>query len=440
MPEEGNATALDSRQRATVYVLCACTGIVEGFGLQSGGMAAPKFAAEFHMTPDQVGGIFLLTSLGLALGASMGGWWGDRIGAGRVMGAAVALFSMASIGSATTWDGTSLAIMRTLAGLGLGGALPNMITLLTYVGPPASAPRRVTLAIAAISLGSLTVGLIVLFGSPDISWRLLFHLGGWFALLVAAIIFLLLPRVVVRRTSQAAETTKRGDQWQALFGRGHVTITLSLWLAFFVTAATSYLLINWMPTFLLHSGLDPHQVGIGMIGLAIGGASGPIILAALLRPGSMRMVICLAYSGIVLGLACLMSAPKSLIYLCAAIVFTGFFTSGTQALLFGLVGSFYPVAARGTGVGSAVAVGRIGSGAGPALAGIMLAAGLTQERVMAAAVPMLVLALLALLLLLRRPPEGLQRLAPFSAGSGASSNRPGRTWSRCFPRSNRRRG
>jgi AAHS family 3-hydroxyphenylpropionic acid transporter len=193
---------------------------------------------------------------------------------------------------------------------------------------------------------------------------------------------------------------------------------LFLWLAFFVTAATSYLLINWMPTFLLHAGLDPHQVGIGMIGLAIGGASGPILLAGLLRPGRTRMVICLAYFGIVVGLACLISAPKSLVYLCAAIAFTGFFTSGTQALLFGIVGPFYPVAARGTGVGSAVAVGRIGSGAGPALAGIMLAAGLTQERVMAAAVPMVVLALLALLLLLRRPPEALRGPAPISAGSG----------------------
>jgi MFS transporter, AAHS family, 3-hydroxyphenylpropionic acid transporter len=399
---------LKSTQRATVYLLCAFAGIAEGFGLQSGGMAAPKFAAEFHMMPNYVGGIFLLTSLGLALGASVGGWWGDRVGAGRAMGVAVALFSLASIGSGMARSDVALAVMRTMTGLGLGGALPNMIALLTHVGPAASAPRRVTLSIAAISMGALAVGLIMLLAPSNISWRLIFHLGGWFALVVAVAIFLLLPIVRVQRSSQPVQSAKGGDRWRALFGRGHIMITLFLWLAFFVTGATSYLLINWMPTFLVQAGLDHHQVGIGMIGLAIGGAAGPMVLSGLLRPGRTRTVVCLAYCGIVLGLAYVICAPKSAIYLCSGIAFTGFFTSGTQAVLFGIVSAFYPATARGTGVGWAVAVGRIGSGAGPALAGVMLAAGLTQGWVLAAAVPMLLLALVALLLLLRRPPEVLR--------------------------------
>jgi AAHS family 3-hydroxyphenylpropionic acid transporter len=402
--EGDSAAALNSRQRSLVYVLCACAGIAEGFGLQSGGMAATRFAAEFHMMPDYVGGIFLLTSLGLALGASIGGWWGDRVGAGRAMGLSVALFGLASIGSGMAWSGTALATMRTLTGLGLGGTLPNMITLLTHVGAPGGGPRRVTLSVTAISVGALSVGLMMFFMSSNISWRWIFQVGGWFALLSAAAIAVLLPPLRVRRSYQPALGISREERWRALFGRGQIMTTLLLWLAFFVTAATSYLLINWMPTFLAHAGLDHHQVAMGMIGLAIGGACGPSVLAGLMRPGRTRMVVCLAYGGIVCGLTYLIVAPRSVIFLSCGIAFTGFFTGGTQALLFGIVGAFYPAAARGTGVGSAVAVGRVGSGTGPALAGVMLTAGLTQEWVMAAAVPMLLLALSATLMLLRQPP------------------------------------
>ena len=403
-----NAGALDPRQRLTVYVLCGLAGIAEGIGIQSAGMAAPKFAAEFHMLPDHVGAIFLLTSLGLALGAGIGGWWGDRIGAGRAMGLAVALFGVASFGSALAPSAASLAGMRTLAGLGLGGGLPNMIALLTHVGPGSSAPRRVTLSIAGISGGALLVALLVLFASATSSWRVIFHLGGGFALLVAALLALFLPGVSTAPTIPGGTAGAAVKRWHILFAGQYLLTTLLFWLAFFVTAATSYLLINWMPTFLVRSGMHQHEVGIGMIGLAGGSAAGPILLAGLLRPGRLRFVMCLAYVGIVLGLLSLISAPKTIFYLSLATTFTGFFAAGTQAVLFGIIGPFYPASVRGTGVGSAVAVGRIGSGAGPALAGVMLTAGSTQESVLAAVMPLLVLALAALLLLLRAPPQALR--------------------------------
>jgi AAHS family 3-hydroxyphenylpropionic acid transporter len=393
-------------RRLPVYLLCGLAGLAEGFGLQSGGMAAPRFAAEFHMAPDHVGFVFLLTSLGLALGASVGGWLGDRFGAGRAMGAAIILFGVAGVGSAFAANQTMLTPARALVGLGLGGALPNMIALLTATGPAETAPRRVTLSITGISLGSLIVGLLA-FLDRDLGWRTLFHLGGWIPLVIGAVILFLLTR-----TTGAARDPVQvpdGGRWSALFGDRRLVVTLFLWIAFFATAATSYVLINWMPTFLAHSGLDQSQIGLAMIGLAIGGAMGPMALASLLRPGRTIPVVCLAYGGIVLGLALVITAPASPRYMSFAIGFTGFFTAGAQAVLFGIVGTFYPTTARSTGVGASVAVGRIGSGVGPALAGLMLSAGLAQDHVLAAAGPMLIIALAALLILLRRPPEALRR-------------------------------
>ncbi|MDB5582429.1 MAG: transporter [Bradyrhizobium sp.] len=395
-----------SRTRVTIYALCGLAAVMEGFGLQSGGIAAPKFAAEFHITPDRVGGIFLLTSFGLALGASIGGWWGDRVGPGKAMAASIALFGIASIGAAMTPNGAMLAIMRTLTGLGLGGSLPNMIALLTNTGAPSTGPRRVTLSIAGISLGS---GLIAFLGSTGMNWRLIFHFSGWIPLLVAAAVALLLPHGELRRIASEQPVTERTTRREALFGGAHAWITPLFWLVFFITGATSYLLINWLPTFLGNSGLTQRQVGLGMIFLAVGGALGPMFLSGLLRPGRTSLVVCLAYLGTIVGLGLLIMAPKEMVFVCGAIVLAGFFISGAQAVLFGVVGPFYPINARGTGVGSSVAIGRIGSGVGPALAGVMLAAGLTQGKIMAAAVPMLLVALVALLTLLRRAPTSLSR-------------------------------
>ena len=359
------------------------------------------------MAPDHVGLIFLLTSLGLALGASIGGWLGDRVGSGRAMGAAITLFGLANIGSALAMNETALLIARGVVGLGLGGTLPSMIALLTGTGPAIMAPRRVTLSIAGISVGSLIVGLIA-FLAKQVGWRMMFHLGGWIPLLVGVIVWLLLPHAPRSSHLHLAQDEQPGERWRALFGGSRLLVTLFFWFAFFVTAATVYLLVNWMPTFLAHSGMDQQQVGLGMIGLAIGAATGPALIAGLLRPGRTVPILCFAYGGIMLGLLLVINAPPSPLYLSFAVGFTGFFTAGAQAVLYGIVGSFYPDAARGSGVGSAVAVGRIGSGVGPALAGVMLAAGLSQNHVLAAAIPALAAALGALLVLFRHPPATLR--------------------------------
>lgn len=421
-PDYGQA--LHFGQRRTVYVVCALAGIVEGFGLQSGGVAAPKFALDFHMRADYVGVVFLMTSLGLALGAGFGGWWGDRVGAGRALAVAVLLFGIASNGSALAPTAAVLTVERALAGVGLGGALPNMIALLTQTGPASAAPRRVTLSIAGISVGSLLVALLVSLAPATLDWRVIFQLGGGFAIATAVLIVLLCPRDLRSGTARTAGAGRTLGRWRVLLSRQYLLTTMLFWFACFVTAATSYLLLNWLPTFLVRSGMHQHEVGVGMIGLAVGAAAGPVLLAGLLRPGRTRLVVWVAYAGIVLGLLLLINVPKTILYVCGAIAFTGFFTGGAQAVLFGIVGPFYPDLSRGTAVGAAVAAGRIGSGVGPALAGVMLAAGLTQEKVFAAAVPLLVLALAAVLAVLRRPPEILRKRAGAQI-DGANSLRSG---------------
>ena len=80
----------------------------------------------------------------------------------------------------------------------------------------------------------------------------------------------------------------------------------------------------------------------------------------------------------------------------------GVLVQGTAAELYALAPLFYPAAIRATGVGTAVAVGRLGAMSGPLLAGKMLALGTGTVGVMAASAPGIVLAGVAVFWLMHR--------------------------------------
>jgi AAHS family 3-hydroxyphenylpropionic acid transporter len=70
----------------------------------------------------------------------------------------------------------------------------------------------------------------------------------------------------------------------------------------------------------------------------------------------------------------------------------GLTVSGSQAIMYALSPGIYPTYVRGTGVGFALAVGRIGSATGPLLAGAMLGSGLGPTQVLEVMAPLMALA------------------------------------------------
>ena len=90
----------------------------------------------------------------------------------------------------------------------------------------------------------------------------------------------------------------------------------------------------------------------------------------------------------------------------AAMLFSGFvaglFATGGQSVLYALAPLFYRTEIRATGVGTAVAIGRLGAMSGPLLAGKMLALGTGTVGVMAASAPGILLAGVAVFWLMNR--------------------------------------
>ncbi len=124
------ASARDiSMGAAVTLLLCFCTATIEGIDLQSMGLAAPKLAPEFHLAPGQLGMVLTASPIGLFFGAFVGGRLADVWGRKIALIIAMLVFGVFQLSTVAAPGYGALLAIRFACGLGLGGALPNLIAL-----------------------------------------------------------------------------------------------------------------------------------------------------------------------------------------------------------------------------------------------------------------------------------------------------------------------
>ncbi|KWC92035.1 MFS transporter [Burkholderia cepacia] len=386
---------------ATTLGLCFAIALLEGLDLQSVGVAAPRMAHEFGLSVSQMGLAFSAGTFGLLPGAMLGGWLADRVGRKHVLIASVCLFGLLSIATAQVSSFAMLVAVRALTGLGLGGAMPNLIALSSEAVDARSRSSAVAVMYCGIPFGGVIASLICVLLAGDTEWRHIFYVGGVGPLLLAPLLLALLPesRAFLDVSASGAARPSVG---QTLFGGSRTGTTLALWLSYFCTLIVLYFLLNWLPSLMAAKGLARSQAGIVQIFFNIGSGLGVLGIGMSMDRLRPSRVVGGMYAGIVLSLAALAIAP-GLLWLSAAAFAAGMFVVGGQSVLYALAAIYYPTAMRGTGVGSAVAVGRLGSVVGPLAAAELLAMGRSASVVIGASIPVTLVAAVAALMLIRRP-------------------------------------
>ncbi|KVN24837.1 MFS transporter [Burkholderia pyrrocinia] len=389
---------------ATTLALCFAIALLEGLDLQSVGVAAPRMAREFGLTVSQMGLAFSAGTLGLLPGAMLGGRLADRFGRKRVLIASVVLFGLLSIATAQVSSFAMLVVVRVLTGIGLGGAMPNLIALSSEAVEPRARSSAVAAMYCGIPFGGVIASLIGVLLAGDTEWRHIFYVGGAGPLLLVPLLIGMLPES--RAYLDVAGTdAARASVAHTLFGGGRTLSTLALWISYFCTLIVLYFLLNWLPSLMAARGLDRAHVGLVQICFNVGGGLGALGIGAALDRMRAQRVVGGMYAGIVLSLAALAAAP-GFASLAAAAFAAGMFVIGGQSVLYALAAIYYPTAMRGTGVGTAVAVGRLGSVVGPLAAAQLLAMGRSAPVVIGASIPVTLVAAAAALLLIRRPRAG----------------------------------
>ena len=378
-------------QMARTIGLCFLVALMEGLDLQAAGIAAQGMAAAFELDKLHMSWVFSAGIFGLLPGAFAGGWLADRIGRKRVLMASVGLFGVFSLATALAWDFNSLLVARCLTGVGLGAALPNLIALTSEVAGPRLRGTAVSLMYCGVPLGAALAALI---GIADLAggWQVVFYVGGVVPLLIVPLLGLYLPESQQFRNVQgeAPIGVVRG-----LFREGAALPTTLIWVSYFFTLMVVYILINWLPSLVIGQGFTGRQASWVMLALQIGAAAGTLFLGWVMDRLPAWALSALIYVGILVSLTAL-GLASHLPGMLAAGFIAGFFATGGQCVLYALAPHFYRPSIRATGVGSAVAIGRLGAMSGPLVAGKMLALGTGTAGVMLASAPGIVIAAVAM--------------------------------------------
>lgn len=367
--------------------LCAAAALFEGFDNQSMGVAAPRVIAEFALSTTQATLIFSSATIGLFLGAGIGGRVADFVGRKRTLVATLLLFGACSLLTALAVGPRTLLSMRFLTGLGLGGAMPNFISLSSEATPVDRRISVVTLIMAAMPFGGALAAMVSVAG--QVGWRAIFYIGGAVPIVTALLMMRLLPDP--RRVGALPAAVHIESLASTLFSRDRAPTTGLLWTGFFFTQLVLYLMLNWLPSLIIGLGFTRSEAGWTSVCFNLGGAAGAGFLGKLHAGTHRRQWVIATYAGMAAALTAVASITRVFPVALLACALAGVFIVGAQLILFALAPLYYGKAIRGTGVGAAVAVGRLGSVVGPLFAGVLLAGGGSSAAVLLAIVPFVLL-------------------------------------------------
>ena len=357
----------------------------------------PVLAPLFHLTTGAgfwggfIGtkGLFAsMSTFGLFFGAMIGGRLSDLIGRKWVLVWSVALFGIFSALTVLSTDANMLLWMRFLTGLGLGGCYANMIAIAVENVSPERRNTAVGVLYSAMPVGGATVSFAAYSWATPQLWQNIYFLGAAVPLIAVPCIIALVPNL-----KPLADKTDKPSTSLALFGEGRAAQTGVMWLCFLSALITQYILLSWLPSLLTSKGLPKPDGSLAQMTYNIGSVPGAIVAGMLIDNAARRSasIIGVFGSGIlapVILAAALAQMPLSL----AVAGLVGLTVSGSQAIMYALSPGIYPTYVRGTGVGFALAVGRIGSATGPLLAGAILGAGLGATQVLEVMAPLMAVA------------------------------------------------
>ncbi|GGH66707.1 MFS transporter [Comamonas phosphati] len=412
-----------SRTQFITLLLCFLIVAVDGFDTASIGFIAPAIREEWGVSPADLAPLFGAGMFGMMLGALGFGPLADRIGRKTTLMICVAFFGLASLASAWSPNLQVLLVLRFFTGLGLGGAMPNAVTLSSEYSPNKHRNVLVTTMFCGFTMGSALGGILAAYIVDHWGWRAVLLAGGVVPLLIWPLLAGLLPesarylvsrgapaqrisRILGRLAPQAnlrdaiyaiSDLAPQGSPIKQLFAPQLRRGTVILWLMFFMCMLIIYLLSSWLPTLIKDTGRSLQDASLVTAMFQVGGTFGAIALGRLMDRFNPTRVLALAYSVAAIFVALIGHSAASTPLLMLAVCIAGVCASGGQVGAIALAAGFYPTANRATGVAWAQGIGRIGSILGSMAGGWMLTMGWSLVGVFeAVAVPAAVAAICVL--------------------------------------------
>ncbi len=357
-------------------ILLLLTLVSSGFALQLLSFLLPAIVRDWQLQGTALTSAFSLHLLGITLGAFALGRLGDRLGRRQVLLLSLGLQAITAL--ACIWVRTpfEMSALRFLAGVAIGGMMPNAVALATELAPPAQRTRWTTLVLSGVALGSALPALAIRALLPDHGWESLFILASASTFLLWVAVALKLPESP--QFLQLTRDPNAAHRLADLFRGPMARVTLCLWTMYAGAMLAMHLLTSWLPLLLENAGLGATRAAdlTGIVHLAgVVATLCSVIFLSLWRQWWLHALILISLVSV--GVIALWGFDNGALALCIAGL--GFGLIGIQGVLGAVAGQVYPVHIRPTGVGAAMAVGRLGSMLGPLIGGAVQTAGTTAQ-------------------------------------------------------------
>ena len=355
--------------------------VFDGYDLIVYGTVQTELMEEWNLNSAQAGTIGSTAFLGMVIGAVWVGRLSDRLGRKFAVISSVIVLSVFTLLCAFAISPWMFGAFRLLAGIGLGGLVPSVNAMTSDLVPRKKMSAWATVMMSGVPLGGSIAAVLAQFIVPlhdDWGWRFMFLLALIPLVIGLPIALKVIPSDKAIREDHAAregEDPAEVPGFRDLLGAKYRTITLWFAIATFVTLLAWYGLGTWLPRLMQEAGYDFGASLNFTLALNLGAILGSVVTAwAGVRFGP---VISGSVTAGVAGVALLLLLTQPTIAAVYIIlILAGVGTHGTQILIIAAVADFYPHNLRGTALGWALGVGRLGAVLAPQLAGLLLNWGL----------------------------------------------------------------
>lgn len=398
--------------------------LIDGYDLFAVAFSAPAIIADWHIEKAAFAPVFSASLIGILVGAPVFGWVGDRFGRRKALILGCLICGIFSLWCAGAQSIAELWWLRFATGIGLGGIMPNAISLNAEMAPKRVRAPMIILMFAGINVGGAIPGAVAAWVVPHHGWQVLYLIGGVAPIVIAILVAIAMPEsakffalhprnatrlaVLVRRMRpdlnftaddsfvlpKSTPSDKSSVSVKHLFSDGLAPITLLLWSLFALNLMTSYLLTSWMPILFESNGVSPASAALANAMYQIGGVIGGLIVSLMLARFGFA-VIAVLFSLAFPAVAAIGWPGMSNAGIVTVVTAAGFCNLGLQFGLNASAGLLYPTGVRAKGVGMAFAMGRLGSILGPFLGAALIQSGVGLTWLFVVAAAPLLLGLLA---------------------------------------------
>ncbi|WP_314175678.1 MFS transporter [Streptomyces winkii] len=361
-------------------LLCWLAVALDGFDLVVLGAVIPTLSKTqaLGFDPGSLTTAATVGLVGVGIGAVAVGPLTDRFGRRATLMTCIAVFSVLTLAIAWAPGVATFVALRFLGGLGLGACLPTALAYMTEYARPGRRGSAVTRMMTGYHVGAVLTALLAIVLVPGFGWEAMFVVGGVAGLLTLPVMWAKLPesQAFLDARHKIASPAGQPVRPSALLRGRLLRVSLGIWIASFMGLLLVYGLNTWLPQIMGGAG---YSVGASLgllLALNLGAVAGLLLAGRVsdARGNKRTVLLWFGLSAVFLALLSVKMESTAVVY--AAVFLAGVFVFSAQVLVYAFVGHLFAAEVRGTALGLAAGVGRLGAIVGPFLGGLLVSAGI----------------------------------------------------------------